>query len=123
MRQEMGRFEPRDYLAHLPAVEAPRAIKFEPLDEHRYSIEAPSGDDAADVHAWEAAIANARAQLEHTLLREVNLDLLAKFGPAAWRLHCAEVEALAQRCVVLTTPAYAVFSNPGLGPFVVLTRA
>ena len=94
----MGRFEPRDYISHLPPVPAPRAVTFEPLDDTRYSIDAPHGEDEYNVRAWEAAIANARAQLEHTLLREVNLDLLAKFGPAAWRAHCADVEAMVARC-------------------------
>jgi hypothetical protein len=98
-RQEMGRFEPRDYIAHLPPVPEPRGVHFEPLDDSRYSVEAPSGAAAEDVDAWRKAVANAQAQLEHTLLREVNLDLLAKFGPAAWRMHCAEVEAMAAGCV------------------------
>jgi hypothetical protein len=103
--QEMGRFVPRDYLAHLPAVTAPHWPKFEPLDETRYSVAAPSGSEEADVAAWERAIANAQAQLEHTLLREVNLDLMAKFAPGTWRQHCESVDALVSlyvQCVQCT---------------------
>lgn len=73
-------------------------VKLEPLDESRFELTAPSGPDAENPDAWLAAVRNAQAQLEHTLVRQVNVDLLAKFGPAAWRRECAYLEAIADRC-------------------------
>ncbi len=77
--------------------EGPKLVRLEPLDDSRYEVEAPSGAAAEDPAAWITAINNARAQLEHTLVRQINVDLLAKFGPAAWRRECALLESIADR--------------------------
>lgn len=93
--QEMARGAP----PAVPASEPSRVVRMEPLDESRFEVEAPTGAAAEDVDAWIAAVANAKAQLEHTLVRQVNVDLLTKFGTAAWRRECDQLEKIAERCV------------------------
>lgn len=57
------------------------------VDLERYNLPRPQGDDENRVEAWEAALDNARAQLEHQKTRIVNLQLLLKHGPTSWRAH------------------------------------
>jgi pre-mRNA-splicing factor SPF27 len=64
-----------------------------PPDASRYRLDAPSGAAASDPAAWAAAVANAKAQLEHQALRVQNLELLAKHGANAWLAHNRGVEA------------------------------
>ena len=78
--------------------ELPHAVRLEPIDESRYEMEAPSGAAAENPDAWLAALNNARAQLEHALVRQVNVDLLGKFGTAAWRRECDYLDKLADGC-------------------------
>ena len=51
-----------------------------------------------DPEAWEAAVNNAKAQLEHQTLRIQNLELMLKYGPNQWRAHNASLEAAIKRC-------------------------
>ncbi|KAI8100737.1 hypothetical protein M9434_005128 [Picochlorum sp. BPE23] len=57
------------------------------VDLERYNLPRPQGDDENSVEAWEVALDNARAQLEHQKTRIVNLQLLLKHGPTSWRAH------------------------------------
>ena len=54
------------------------------IDQTRYALDAPTTQSLAD---WDAANQNALAQLEHQQNRLVNLELLQKHGPDAWRHH------------------------------------
>ena len=64
-----------------------------PPDASRFRLEPPSGAAAEDVGAWAAAVANAKAQLEHQALRIQNLELLTKYGASAWLAHTRAADA------------------------------
>ena len=98
-----GTKKPADFLAQLPPVppsrlagnalleeELARVAAGRPLtgmDTSRYSLEPPPPAKRGDPVAWAAAVDNARAQLEHQHTRLLNLELLIKYGPDAWRAH------------------------------------
>ena len=101
---EMGTFPPRNYLKEKGL--APHETKFKPgsilaaeysrkcqdlpmsdLDTARYSLQPPPADKQNDKAAWQAAIRNAKAQLQHQLNRQLNLELLNNYGGNAWLHH------------------------------------
>lgn len=57
------------------------------LDLQRYNLNPPPASQRGDPAAWQAALDNAHAQLEHQRNRLLNLELLLKFGPNSWRAH------------------------------------
>lgn len=101
---------PADYLKELPPLpparfeghpllqreyERVRALQPMPaLDVTRYRLDPPPQSKRNDHAAWVAAVNNAHAQLEHQLNRILNLELLLKFGPNAWRGQTQSDEAL-----------------------------
>ncbi|KJE88357.1 hypothetical protein CAOG_009255 [Capsaspora owczarzaki ATCC 30864] len=58
----------------------------------RYEFPAMDAKSKSDPAAWKACIDQARMLIEYQHTRLLNLDLLAKHGPAAWRLN-AEIVA------------------------------
>lgn len=99
IEEEMAHFEPRDYLASLPAPEASalsseavqqefaRIESGEPMqgiDALRYTVERPQGNSAQDSNEWRKAAEVIQRQLEYNRLRLVNLELLDKWGTRAW---------------------------------------
>lgn len=77
-----------------------------PLDPARYHLPPPPEDQRADPLAWLAALRNARAQLQHQQGRVLNLELMARHGPAAWRAH-ADAQAAAARALASEASAAA----------------
>ncbi|RDB29008.1 Pre-mRNA-splicing factor SPF27 [Hypsizygus marmoreus] len=69
---------------------------FPSLDTLRYQLPAPTSTPATD-EEWQAALKNARAQLEHQRIRQTNLTLLQNYGPNAWRIHNYLLEATAKQ--------------------------
>ncbi|EGF79472.1 hypothetical protein BATDEDRAFT_89766 [Batrachochytrium dendrobatidis JAM81] len=63
-------------------------IKMQAIDTTRFRLEAPT-----DENEWDAAVNNARAQLEHQSQRLVNLELVTRMGANAWRIHNYQLEA------------------------------
>ena len=57
------------------------------LDLQRYNLNPPPPAQRGDPAAWQIALDNAHAQLEHQRNRLLNLELLLKFGPTTWRAH------------------------------------
>ena len=55
------------------------------LDLARYALHPPSTSEANDPLAWQKALENAQAQLQHQKNRILNLELLLKYGPDCWR--------------------------------------
>jgi len=109
VRDEMRRFAPQDYLAQLPALPTPkydslylqgemeRLKRGEPMprvDITRYKVEQPPPSKKNDPEAWNNAVRNAQAQLEHQHLRLVNLELLNNYGANAWKVHNYTLEKL-----------------------------
>ena len=109
--EEMKTFAPRDYLSHLPEPELKfldrPMLKAElervqaggemaKMDTTRYAVAPPSEDQSSDPAAWKAAIGNAKAQLQHNVLRGENLDLLRDYGPANYQDYSKYLEAVQQ---------------------------
>ncbi|KAH8100514.1 breast carcinoma amplified sequence 2 [Cristinia sonorae] len=59
---------------------------FPQMDTLRYQLPGPASSPGTP-EEWEAALKNARAQLEHQRLRQSNLALLQNYGANAWRIH------------------------------------
>ncbi|KAK9868164.1 hypothetical protein WJX84_005084 [Apatococcus fuscideae] len=98
----------RDYVAQLPLMPASR-LEADPvlatemqryqagqpmakLDQERYNMRDPPQLKKNDIATWQNCIQNAHSQLEHQLNRLVNLELLLKFGPNAWRFFNDQLE-------------------------------
>mmetsp|Transcript_22522 Transcript_22522/g.31366 ORF Transcript_22522/g.31366 Transcript_22522/m.31366 type:complete len:229 (+) Transcript_22522:69-755(+) len=54
------------------------------IDQTRYQLQPPPLNQKSDVQAWEKALNNAQAQLEHQYLRIENLELLQTYGANSW---------------------------------------
>ena len=63
------------------------------LDLMRYNLNPPPASQRGDPAAWQTALDNAHAQLEHQRNRLLNLELLLKFGSTTWRAHNEAVAA------------------------------
>ncbi|CEM15606.1 unnamed protein product [Vitrella brassicaformis CCMP3155] len=108
VEEEMSRMPPRDYLASLPKPATPvldsdpvikgemERIKMQrpmaKLDQARLNVEVPSGAKAADVGEWKKSLENAEAQLEHSNVRMVNLELMHKNAQKVWLNHLQQLE-------------------------------
>jgi pre-mRNA-splicing factor SPF27 len=78
-----------------------RGAPLEALDLVRYSLNKPDASNLGDLErAWQAALDNAHSQLQHQDNRLLNLELLLKYGPNAWR---AQNEALSSHLSHLQT--------------------
>lgn len=102
IEEEMTQFEPRDYLASLPAPELPflnssnmqeefsRVSVRQPLgaiDQKKYEIERPEGEAAEDEESWKKIASTAQMNLEYTRIKSLNLELLEQWGKKAWIAH------------------------------------
>ncbi|KAH9947677.1 breast carcinoma amplified sequence 2 [Amylocystis lapponica] len=79
--------------AELERVESHQPLH--PLDTSRYQLPGPT-EQPANEEKWKEALDNARAQLEHQRLRQINLSLLQSYGGNAWRVHNYLTEATAK---------------------------
>jgi len=97
----------KNYLEHLPAPELnfsgsiflkeelsriSRKEGMQTMDTFRYEVPPPPASKQNDLNAWVIAVNNSKAQLQHQNLRIVNLDLLNRFGPNAWRANLQNLE-------------------------------
>ena len=102
IEEEMTQFEPRDYLASLPAPtltvlsseqmqqEFERVSRRAPLgavDPKKYEVEKPEGEAAEDEKSWQSASATTQVNLEYARIKSVNLELLEQWGKKAWIAH------------------------------------
>jgi pre-mRNA-splicing factor SPF27 len=112
--EEMSRFEPPDYLSNTPlgaAISSATEVRSEliraelerisrgeamqKLDVSGYDrISAPSGSAAEDPEAWTSAVRRAEVAAEALSLRAINVELMSKYGPDAWKAHVSDVEKL-----------------------------
>ncbi|CAL8107235.1 unnamed protein product [Calicophoron daubneyi] len=106
VEEEMKRYRPtKNYLEHLPTLSGPVQPKFETevmraefdrlsnrlpmelLSMKRYELPPPPAGKMTDVKAWQDAMENAEAQLEHQATRIKNLELMADYGCNAWKQY------------------------------------
>jgi len=100
--EEMAHFEPRDYLASLPAPELPflsgetmskefarmeAAQPLQGIDTERYKVDIPEGEAALNGDLWKKQAENLQMQLEYNRLRFTNLEMLERWGNKAWIAH------------------------------------
>jgi hypothetical protein len=120
VRAEMKTFAKQDYLSSLPAISDPTfggsavlqaeyariaAVQRSASEgdggqvtvtrkgvstQHYTSSSLPENEEDAD--EWKDCLAKARIRLEAQCLHSVNLELLGKYGAAAWKGHASEVE-------------------------------
>ncbi|TCD70077.1 hypothetical protein EIP91_005059 [Steccherinum ochraceum] len=79
----------------LLAAEMERIASHQPfpaMDTLRYQLPGPTSSPGTQ-EEWEAALKNAKAQLEHQRLRQSNIALLQNYGSNAWRIHNYLLEA------------------------------
>ena len=102
IEEEMTQFDPRDYLASLPAPtltvlsseqmqqEFARVSRRAPLgavDPKKYEVEKPEGEAAEDEESWKSVSATTQINLEYARIKSVNLELLEQWGKKAWIAH------------------------------------
>eukprot|EP01060_Flectonema_neradi_P007696 TRINITY_DN15404_c0_g1_i1.p1 TRINITY_DN15404_c0_g1~~TRINITY_DN15404_c0_g1_i1.p1 ORF type:complete len:145 (+),score=22.92 TRINITY_DN15404_c0_g1_i1:96-530(+) len=59
-------------------------IECVPLDRSRFDLSHPAKEDENNAMAWNKCIANAKAQYNHQIIRQQNLDLLSTYGKDTW---------------------------------------
>ncbi|GBP10150.1 Pre-mRNA-splicing factor SPF27 [Eumeta japonica] len=59
----------------------------ETLSMKRYELPPPPAGRLSEVPAWEEAIDNSKAQLEHQWIRTMNLELMLDYGIEAWKAY------------------------------------
>lgn len=62
------------------------------IDTSRYRLDPPKGEEETSISAWQKAVDNGYAQLEHQSNRLVSLQLLDKYGSNAWKTHAFQLE-------------------------------
>nr|CDS28174.2 pre mRNA splicing factor SPF27 [Hymenolepis microstoma] len=116
LTEEMRRYRPtKNYLENFPSLNGPVSTKFETevmrteyhrlanrlpmemLSMKRYELPPPPTNKLGDLRAWQEAIENAHAQLEHQLVRLDNLELMTEFGSTAWKTYNEELEKILKK--------------------------
>ncbi|XP_017035737.1 pre-mRNA-splicing factor SPF27 [Drosophila kikkawai] len=103
VEEECRRYRPtKNYLDHLPLpasspFETPLMVNeferiqnrlpMETLSMKRYELPPPPSGKLSEVSAWQEAIENSMAQLEHQWVRSLNLDLMLDYGTEAWKSY------------------------------------
>lgn len=101
VEEECRRYKPsKNYLEHLPPLitstfetefmknEFQRiegGLRLETMNTKRYELPAPPPGKLGEIQAWQEAVDNSFAQLEHQSIRFLNLELLQKYGCEAWK--------------------------------------
>jgi len=139
VEEECRRYRPtKNYLDHLPLpatspFETPLMVNeferiqnrlpMETLSMKRYELPPPPSGKLSEVSAWQEAIENSMAQLEHQWVRSLNLELMLDYGTeggehASTTAHVAE-GSLAGTVGTTTTDTgntgHSTSSSPGFG--------
>ncbi|VDL60821.1 unnamed protein product [Hymenolepis diminuta] len=116
LAEEMRRYRPtKNYLENFPSLNGPVSTKFETevmrteyhrlanrlpmemLSMKRYELPPPPTSKLTDLRAWQEAIENAHAQLEHQVIRLNNLELMTEFGSTVWKTYNEELEKILKK--------------------------
>lgn len=103
VEEECRRYRPtKNYLEHLPPINSSpfetklmaqeferihNRVPMETLSMKRYELPPPSAGRLSEISAWEEAIDNSKAQLEHQWVRAMNLELMLEYGVEAWKAY------------------------------------
>lgn len=101
VEEECRRYKPsKNYLEHLPPLNTASfetdfmrnefqriegGIRLDTMNTKRYELPAPPPGKLGEIQAWQEAVDNSFAQLEHQAIRYLNLELLQKYGCEAWK--------------------------------------
>ncbi|KAG8835348.1 hypothetical protein FRC17_003831 [Serendipita sp. 399] len=69
-------------------------VKVSGIDTKRFQLPPPLRGDDASMEEWEAALKNARAQLEYQRMRTANGALMQQYGANAWRVYNYRLEVV-----------------------------
>ena len=123
VRAEMSKFAKRDYLELLPPSVEPtfggsavlqaeyarvaaaqeaaaagrQASSTTPAISTNHYNTAVLPEEDGDTVAWQAAVDKARVRVEAQSSQSVNLELLGKYGTAAWKGHAQQLEGVASQ--------------------------
>lgn len=109
--EEMGNFNPPDYLADFPlpsttpfseavSSELERLAAGGPLPPRPnlyaiFDMVAPPADaDADTLDAWERSLARAKVAVEAQGMRAINVELMTRYGVDAWKAHVDGVDKM-----------------------------
>lgn len=82
IEEEQKSLPPKDYLQDWPAPQIQDFLRIKPFERQK---------------CMENPLSEALVMYGHLQIRELNLDLLAEYGPAAWESHISRLEAFKQR--------------------------
>lgn len=110
VEEECRRYRPtKNYLEHLPPVNMTafetelmaneferiqNRLPLEPLSMKRYELPPPPPSKISELSAWQEAVENSMAQLEHQAVRALNLELMLDYGCEAWKAYLEVFAAL-----------------------------
>ncbi|XP_055377680.1 pre-mRNA-splicing factor SPF27 [Condylostylus longicornis] len=116
VEEECRRYRPtKNYLDHLPPLnlnvfetklmrnEFERIQNRQPMESlsmKRYELPPPPAGKLGEVSAWQEAIENSNAQLEHQTVRAINLELMLEYGCEAWKSYLDIFTALQARAQI-----------------------
>lgn len=99
--EECRRYKPtKNYLEQLPTLNTvafetdlmknefqriESGVRMETMNTKRYELPAPSSGKLSEIQAWQECVDNSFAQLEHQTIRNINLELLQKYGCETWK--------------------------------------
>jgi pre-mRNA-splicing factor SPF27 len=103
IEEETKRYQPtKNYLEHLPPLDLTQfetelmkkemeriasGQRMQLLSMKRYELPDPPSNRLTDVAAWQEAVDNSQAQLEHQLNRISNLQLMSTYAAESWKVY------------------------------------
>jgi len=114
IKQELEKMPMKDYLSQLPYPD----LKFlkNPLIKSEFDriknneklkvikgdiktrFEAPAPNKYRDEKNWKSLLDNISISSQHINLKAMNLELITKYGPAAWKKYMTKLEHLVKQC-------------------------
>lgn len=103
VEEETRRYRPtKNYLEHLPPINTAifetelmrleferiqNRMPMEPLSMKRYELPPPPPSKIPELSAWQDAVENSMAQLEHQAVRAMNLEMMLEYGCETWKVY------------------------------------
>lgn len=103
VEEETRRYRPtKNYLEHLAPINTTafetelmrneferlqNRLPMEPLSMKRYELPPPPPSKISELSAWQDAVENSMAQLEHQAVRAMNLELMLEYGCETWKVY------------------------------------